>query len=302
MSEILKVDHYPVFKDYFRRKACPLSAYSFVNIWLWRVFFKIQWCLIDQCLCVFFSDSVGTFMYLPPRGKWGRETVKKCFSVMDSANTNPAFSRIENVSKADADCLAEYGFLCQSEPVEYLYLRRELTELRGNQFKSKRSSCNQFLRQGDVRWRDYQVRDKTDCQNLLRQWFADRISRQTEEFSRYLLEDHLRVVDSLLESPDVPQLQGRIVGQGDKICGLTFGYPLEDGRVFCILAEIGSPEVAGVSQFMFRRFSEEQTEYEFINVQADCGLESLRRAKLSYRPHQELEVYSVRRCGQAPDP
>jgi len=54
--------------------------------------------------------------------------------------------------------------------------------------------------------------------------------------------------------------------------------------MFCVLLEVCDLKFKGISEFIFREFSKEMTQYKHINCMDDSGLENLRISKLSYHP------------------
>lgn len=104
-----------------------------------------------------------------------------------------------------------------------------------------------------------------------------------------LLEDASHSHKQTLINYDALSLTGRVVQIDDRIEGYTFGF--ERGEVFYILMEITNPDIKGLSQFIFRVFCRELTEYRFINTLGDSGLTNIRKVKLSYRPDKVVPVW-----------
>ena len=86
------------------------------------------------------------FMMLPPLGKFKPTVIQKCFEIMNVYNQNSAVSRIENVAREDTTKYSRLGLSSKLKDTEYLCLRKDLIELAGKGFKSKRSSCNYFVK------------------------------------------------------------------------------------------------------------------------------------------------------------
>jgi len=89
-------------------------------------------------------------------------------------------------------------------------------------------------------------------------------------------------------------LTGRIVLFDGEVKGYSFGFPLND-ETFCILFEIIDLTIKGLSQYLFREFCREMSNYRYINALDDSGLENLRRAKLSYHPCYLEPAYTITR-------
>ena len=136
-----------LFNKYLTLSRHELAAFSFSNIYIWRSLFSIRWAIIDNSLCIFFSDKIGCFMYLPPLAKERRpKVIKQVFTIMDGVNENKDISRIENIEEQDLDYYRVLGYIVCDKYPDYLCLRSELGSLKGNKFKSQRASYNYFIK------------------------------------------------------------------------------------------------------------------------------------------------------------
>jgi hypothetical protein len=109
-----------------------------------------------------------------------------------------------------------------------------------------------------------------------------------------MLEDGFITHRQALDNYKDLNLVGRVVKINNRIKGYTFGFKL-NRDIFCILFEITDISIKGISQFIFRRFTEEFKDHPYINIMDDSGLENLRRVKLSYRPLKLIPCYIVKR-------
>ena len=94
--KLLNLKDKEIFDDFLGIRSHKLSVYSFANIYIWRSIFDIQWKIIDNNLCVFFSDPTGCFLYLPPLGEnFSSQAAQEAFKLMDKKNKCSAVSRLE---------------------------------------------------------------------------------------------------------------------------------------------------------------------------------------------------------------
>jgi len=280
-----------IFRDFLGLSSHRLSAYSFANIFIWRKLFDLSWVLINDNLCLFFADKTGIFMYLPPLGKdVSPGTVDKAFGIMDKLNRNKAVSRIENIEEEGIKFYRGLGLRCYEKPGEYLYLRRALEELKGDHFKSKRSGANQFVKQYSFDYVPYSPERREECLALYAEWMRGRKQSCRDRVYQGMLEDNLTCLEELLSGYAKLDTCGRLILIDGKVKGLTFGFE-SNSETFCILFEVTDLGIKGLSQYIFRRFCAEMNGYKYINIMDDCGLEGLRRVKLSYRPKEVIASY-----------
>ncbi len=135
------------FKHFLDQSPCVLSAYSFESVYVWKSLFDITWGIIDGCLCVFFKDAIGSFLYLPPLGKEvNNSLLATLFDMMDAQNTNRHVSRIENISASQVAVYQKLGYVCREKFGEYICKREAIARLAGNQLKHKRAAYNYFVK------------------------------------------------------------------------------------------------------------------------------------------------------------
>ena len=86
---------------------------------------------------------------------------------------------------------------------------------------------------------------------------------------------------------------GGLLRVGGKVIALTLGEPL-NRRVFVTHFEKADTDYEGAYTMINRQFAVHRlADYEYINREEDMGLESLRKAKLSYHPDILLKKYRV---------
>ena len=272
-----------------------LAVYSFPDIYIWKGLFDIYWAIIEDSLCVFFKDRIGCFLYLPPQSRQlSPQVVTETFRIMDGFNRNKDISRIENVEEGDLRFYNNLGYDHRYKSCDYIYQNRQLIQLKGDKFKSKRASCNYFTGHYSFKYLPFSNKHKEPCLALYDIWMRERKDRSDDPVYRGMLEDSRDCFKILLNSYSGLGLTGRLVEVEGEIRGATFGFPL-DRDTFCILYEITDLSFKGLSQFIFRAFCEELESYRYVNAMDDSGLANLKKVKLSYRPIRTTPAYIVER-------
>jgi len=109
-----------------------------------------------------------------------------------------------------------------------------------------------------------------------------------------MLEESLSSLKVLLNGYPYLNLLGRVVKINGVIKAFTFGFKLNPDT-FCILYEVADLSIKGIAQFIFHEFCLELTDYKYINIMDDSGLENLKAVKLSYHPIRLIPAYIVKR-------
>jgi hypothetical protein len=124
---------------------------------------------------------------------------------------------------------------------------------------------------------------KNDCLKLFSKWARSRKQKFQDPYYHKLLEDSFSAHKLAIENFKGLGLTGRVIKIRKKICAYTFGFEITKD-MFCVLLEVCDLRFKGISEFIFREFSKEMSQYKYINAMDDSGLENLRISKLSYHP------------------
>jgi hypothetical protein len=284
-----------IFEQFLSLREHYLSAYHFGNIYIWKELFRIFYAILDGHLYIFFKDKIGCFMYLPPLGSTpDTSLLNRCFAIMDEFNVNKDIPRIENVEEKDAVFYRVHGYIHSVKPGDYLCARDDIISLKGNSYKSKRASYNYFIKHYDFEFRPFLGKDTDACLALYRRWAEERKGKFADLVYRGMLEDCFSSHKLAMENFTQLGLLGYVVKIKDEIAGYTFGFPL-NAETFCVLFEICNLSYRGISQFIFSQLCRQLSDYRYINIMDDSGLENLRRVKLSYRPVCLAPNYIIKR-------
>ncbi|MFA4991011.1 MAG: phosphatidylglycerol lysyltransferase domain-containing protein [Candidatus Omnitrophota bacterium] len=166
---------------------------------------------------------------------------------------------------------------------DYIYLRKDLAELKGKRYRHKRASCNHFAKNYKFRYLPYRENMKNECLRLFSRWAAERKKKFNDPYYRCLLKDSSSAHRTAMENHKALGLVGRVIKIKGGIRGYAFGFKLKKDT-FCVLLEVTDLKFNGISEFIFREFCKEMSGYRYINTMDDSGLENLRASKLSYHP------------------
>ena len=287
--------HQKIFNDHVRLRRHHLSCYHFSSVFLWQDFFDFDFKAIDGYLCIFAKHVLGTFLYLPPLGSGlNAAIIEKCFQKLNSLNPRPSFSRIENVAEEDLKYFDPKKYKVTEKSKEYCYLKQDIAELRGNAFKSKRSSYNQFMKSHAHEFIPFDRRWIKDCTRLYDAWAKNRGERSSDDIYKAMLEENRGVHSLIFQRYDEIGLEGRLVMVDGKPQAYTFGYPLNE-EAFCVVVEIANLDFKGLPVYVFSRFCADDRlqPFKFINVMDDFVMNNVARTKESFRPKALYPSYVV---------
>ncbi len=301
--------HKKVIDEFLQGANHWLSGFSFVSIFIWSDFFDFRIEMINEQLCVFAYNQLGCFLYLPPLRKKSTEdggqrnfveakiflsTVQECFQIMEKTNQGNGISRIENVDAVNLQLFPREKFAWFNKTYEYFYFKEDLVSLKGNVFKSKRSSYNHFIKNYSYEFFPFKKEMSPACLRLYEQWLKNRLGKSSDDVYNQMLYENKDVHTLALKHYEELGLLGRVVVVDGEIKGYSFGFPLNKD-VFCILFEITELAIKGLSVYIFREFCADPQlrNYKFINAMDDFGMRNIESVKLSFRPRVLFSSYVV---------
>ncbi|MBF0522169.1 MAG: DUF2156 domain-containing protein [Candidatus Omnitrophica bacterium] len=285
-----------LIQHYLKKNHECLSPFSFVNLFAWKDFFSFDLKVIDDALCIFAKDVSGTFMYLPPLGETvTSKTIAACFEHMRAVNGRSRVARIENVSPKSISLFPDEKYASYHKGYEYIYFKNDIVQLKGNDFKSKRSDYNFFTNTYVAKISPFSPAMIEECLTLYDHWACQRKALNLEVVYQQMLEDSRRVHETVLKHAKELNVLGLVVEVDGAIKAYSVGYEINPD-VFCILFEIADLSYKGLPVFIFRNFAKDQRlqTYKFLNAMDDFGLENARVTKMSFRPAVLSPMYSVK--------
>lgn len=269
------------------RRNCDLS---FVNLYSWRFLYQTEIAEMDGFLLFrFYTD--GQLAYMMPVGEEGdiRPVIEM---LMEDAKKQGASFRILGIcanmcaelENAFSDC---FNFVSNRDYADYIYLRSELSTLKGKKFQSKRNHLNKFR----SNYPHYTYRPLTSdlvpaCLELETQW-----CRANNCAENQALENERQSMTAALQHWEQLDVIGGVLYVEDEIVAFTFGAPINQ-TTFDTCVEKANTAVVGAYAMINYEFANHlPAQYIYINREEDLGLEGLRKAKLSYHPEVILEKY-----------
>ena len=277
-----------------------LSDYTFANNYIWFENADGYISEINGNICLFINNNDSLTMLLPPLGTNKiASSIEECFKIMERFNKNENESKIDYVF---ADFLENIDFSLyevERQNPDYIYLNNEITELRGNKYKTKRNEINYFTRNFNFEYKPYSYIYREHALELTYRWAELRLKslnltdpKDREHFIE-LISLERNAILRVLDQHEELGLKGAVILIDGKVEGMTFGEKINE-KTASVLIEKTNFQYFGISQYLFKEFClREFHECEFINVGDDLGFENLRKVKMSYHPYAYGPKYTI---------
>lgn len=266
-------------------RACD---FSFTNMFAWNARFKTQYDIIHKTLFLRFTESDGQLYYMMPIGPMPvKEAIDKMIA---DAKANGIPFQMKGISLRMWDIIqkempGQFEYIHERNNDEYIYLSEKLISLSGKKLQSKRNHINRF-KADNPDWEYFPITSQNEleeCAKMLDEW--ENIKEDTDKSLRY---DYI-ATKLMLENFDYLHLKGGAIRVNGKIIAFTIGEPLTEDS-FVVHVEKAFGEINGAYTIINQQFIQhEASQFKYINREEDMGIESLRKAKLSYQPEILLE-------------
>lgn len=288
--EPVKKEKISEYKAYFADAEGLGCECNFVSGYLWTAAYRLRVAVFDGTLIkAYFRDENRVWGYCLPHGRNVAGAVEAVFA--DAAERGQAV-RIAYMNRRERETLEELfpnRFSYESEPFnrDYIYSSRDLAELAGKKFHSKRNHISKFYRTyGDaVRFSAISQGNASDALRVAELWcFENGVDpAKNDEFA---------VIRSACEDFEYFGMRGALLYVYEKPVAMTMGCELSP-LCFDVMFEKGLRSYEGVYAVINNEFAKTLTGYPYINREEDLGIEGLRRSKLSYHPAIIYERFSA---------
>lgn len=296
----LQLGDRPWVQSLLERTPSDMGSRTFPGVYMWREHFAYEWTWICGYFCLFARYGPHQYMPWPPLAGPNADSaqsgaaVAAVFDVMATSPDNGAAARIEGVDEREVEAFEAAGYQVLPHATEYVYRRGDLVDLRGNAYKSKRWAWNDFVKQQVFTVDPLADRHIEGCLSLFRMWREEKARRTADPLAGAMALDAESAHRVALTEREALGLSGLVVTIDGLVAGYTLGGMVRP-TLFGVWLEIADPARRGLSVYLFREFCRAQTGVEWITAFDDSGIESLRRAKQSYRPARLVRAHLARR-------
>lgn len=247
------------------------SEYSFANAYLFRKKHAYQFVDCENIPCVRGEFKNGHYFIIPSVPP-ERLTLKlpEC-----SQGRTYCFFPIPD---AWVDTIHRMGLSTTScrEDADYLFHRSKLQTLAGRELSSRRNLLHQLERQYHLESKEINDQVVAQAFDLLDQWQIH--TRESKDKTDYFS------CKEALEHRSKLDLFGHIAYANQRAIGFTIGELLTPKTALLHFAK-SLHDVKGATPFLYKNFAEKlPPSVEWINLEQDLGIPSLRQAKQAYDP------------------
>lgn len=167
---------------------------------------------------------------------------------------------------------------------EYILLREEQISMNGKRFKYSRNQVNQAKRDYNILIKDIYEYDKYYLCEIMKTWISHKNNNAW-------IEDEY-VANYIILNLDKMNGTGRIILIDNEPYAIVAGFPLSDDMYDFAIAKQAYP-LGGMGAYIKHIFFESlPSQYKYINIEEDLGIQGLRKMKQLLRPYKYIEMFT----------
>lgn len=273
----------PVLHPLLKKLSHGISEFTFANLYLFRDRHGYKVSRVGS----YVGQGDEPSMVITGED-WGKPFFMLPFAIPEKETLDLLFEnhrQLKCVSTVQADCFVRGGYTVMEDRdnFDYLYLQENLANLGGRKYHKKRNLIKAFVRDYEYEGRPLLDEYIPHALGVLEQWRENR-----DDDADYL------PAKEALEMCSPLQLCGGIYYVEGQPVAYSLGEENAGGTSFVIHFEKAVPGYKGLWQFVNQAFASILTEYyTTVNREQDLGNEGLRKAKMSYQPHDFVKKYRV---------
>lgn len=286
----IRLEDREIFLEALSSHPPKISELTFTNLFIWRNHYRFVWSFHKGAIFVLGNDESGDIYALQPIGTTNIRSYKELLEILRDMKKGD-FVRFERVGKEALEILSKLGEVRVTplrDHFDYVYLKSELLELRGNRYKEKRQRIRRAMKVKGLTFSELRSEHISKCINLHERWC--RFKRCDEDES---LKAEYMASCELFENYHSLGVTGAVITVMDSLIAFSVGEMLNSDTIVVHFEKV-DPEYPDFYPLINVKFLEICGEgATFVNREQDLGVPGLRTSKLSYHPHHFEEKYRV---------
>jgi len=191
-----------------------------------------------------------------------------------------------------------FEFHCNEGSFDYVYDINDLADLAGKKYHAKRNHLNRF-REAHPNFRTVPIDGGNigEVKRMCEEWYSAKL-RENPDSDFYM---ERKALETALNNYDTLELCGLILLDGDTMLAMTVASRMNEDT-FDVHFEKAWADVQGAYAAInceFAKYIREKYDTVcYLDREEDMGIEGLRKAKQSYRPHHRVEKWRARYLGE----
>lgn len=283
----VEIEDKPLIDRYLKHAVDGISELNFTNLFLWQEGQDIRFCETDGFLVIRNHDNNQDPAVFMPIGEGDLG------GILEKLHSDflPDGYHLRSLTESMTERIQEaapgaYEFVPSPEYSDYIYLTTDLIELAGKKYHAKKNLINRFMRTHMYEYHPLTHRNGDKVISLQVEWCRQNLC----EFYPQLDRERKGILTILQHFSDMDYTGAYLEVEGRAVA-FTIGELIAPDTVV-IHIEKANSLFKGAYQMINQLFlKNEWSDTTWVNRECDLGIDGLRKAKESYRPHHLLHKF-----------
>ena len=275
----------PIIEKFYKKKNYFLCGYCFTDIFIWAHAYDTKFAVEDGFIFMSYTDE-GEVTFSAPIGEGDyKKALEKLKEYADSISAPLRIDMVppDHIQLIEDAMPGYFDFVQSLDYADYIYSAEKLMYLKGKKLHGKRNHINKFM-QTYSNWSYEPLTDENT-----KEFFEYQLDWCKDDPDEFLGETC--AVSIALKNREALGIVGGLLRLDGKLIAVTLGsesFP----DTFIVQIEKADHTIQGAYQMINQQFALHNFEkYTYIDREEDMGIEGLRKAKQSYYPEFQAEVY-----------
>lgn len=278
----------PLFDKHYEKYPPIHSDNVFTTLISWMEYGNYHFTFLDNNLIIY-SKINNQVRFRPPSGEFKKDVFDQVINLAKKQDSDYPLGIIDLETKEwMSKVYPKIKFEEHRDFYDYVYLSKDLAELKGSSYAKIRNRLNKFIRNNEYFVEEISEENMDEVRKFLNRWC---LWKDCE--SDPILENEKKAILYSMSHFFELELSGIAMRVNGNIEAIAV-YEKMNLDTAVVHYEKGSPDYDGIYKAVNQETAKIlQKDFTFINRQSDMDLPGLRKAKMSYRPHHMIEVFHV---------
>ncbi|PAF44592.1 phosphatidylglycerol lysyltransferase domain-containing protein [Helicobacter sp. 11S02629-2] len=287
----ISLENKDLIKSYLAKETFLISDITFGNLFIWRHARKIEYAIVKDCLIIKTTyEGKNPFIFFPIGEGDKKQALLDLKTYFQSSGERLELHSVESKNlELLKELFPDAKVELNRDRSDYVYVTKELIELKGRKFHKKKNHFNRFLE--EHAGFTYEPMSEANLEELIElQTKWHKLNDDPSDKGLYF--EHVGIID-VFKHFDKLGLEGGLIRCSGNIMAFSFGE-IATNEMCVIHIEKADISYRGAYQAINQQLlSHAFSMILYANREEDLGIEGLRKAKLSYNPTMIVEKYEV---------
>ncbi|MGL4998890.1 DUF2156 domain-containing protein [Cetobacterium sp.] len=266
----------------FLKSNFETSDLNFTNFYLWSFSENIEYCIENDILNIKGIYLGEEYFFAPISKTFNKKNIIENIELLKKNGKKFVFiPETYNEFLKDIFDLKE-----ERDSFDYIYLREDLSTLKGRKFSSKKNKINKFVKTYNFNYEKITKSNIEEVREFQKSWTRNRKDD-------IIILSETMGIEEILNNYEKLELRGGVLKVDDKVIAYSIGEKTTENTGVIHIEKADFEYLGSYQMINMLVAKEEFLDVEFLNREDDFGSSGLREAKLSYQPIKFLKKYSI---------